>query len=54
MAAAGNLITLVAALIGVGVVAQILSDRFQIPSVVFLLAFGVVIVILLGLGSLAS
>jgi len=43
MAAAGNLITLVAALIGVGVVAQILSDRFQIPSVVFLLAFGVVL-----------
>jgi NhaP-type Na+/H+ or K+/H+ antiporter len=39
----GNLITLVAALIGVGVVAQILSDRFRIPSVVFLLASGVVL-----------
>jgi NhaP-type Na+/H+ or K+/H+ antiporter len=43
MAAGGNLITLVAALIGVGVVAQLLSDRFRIPSVVFLLASGVVL-----------
>jgi NhaP-type Na+/H+ or K+/H+ antiporter len=43
MAGGGNLITLVAALIGVGVVAQILSDRFRIPSVVFLLASGVVL-----------
>jgi NhaP-type Na+/H+ or K+/H+ antiporter len=43
MAGGGNLITLVAALIGVGVVAQLLSDRFQIPSVVFLLASGVVL-----------
>jgi NhaP-type Na+/H+ or K+/H+ antiporter len=42
-AGGGNLITLVAALIGVGVVAQILSDRFRIPSVVFLLASGVVL-----------
>ena len=42
-AGGGNLITLVAALIGVGVVAQILSDRFQVPSVVFLLASGVVL-----------
>jgi NhaP-type Na+/H+ or K+/H+ antiporter len=43
MAGGGNLITLVAAIIGVGVVAQILSDRFRIPSVVFLLASGVVL-----------
>jgi len=43
MAGGGNLITLVAALIGVGVVAQILSDRFRIPSVVFLLASGVIL-----------
>ncbi|SEA37787.1 NhaP-type Na+/H+ or K+/H+ antiporter [Haloplanus vescus] len=42
-AGSGNLITLVAALIGVGVVAQILSDRFRIPSVVFLLASGVIL-----------
>ncbi|WP_248898049.1 cation:proton antiporter [Haloplanus halobius] len=42
-AGGGNLITLVAALIGVGVVAQILSDRFRVPSVVFLLASGVVL-----------
>ncbi|WP_435067284.1 cation:proton antiporter domain-containing protein [Haloplanus sp. C73] len=42
-AGGGNLITLVAALIGVGVVAQILSDRFRIPSVVFLLASGVIL-----------
>jgi len=42
-AGGGNLITLVAALIGVGVVAQILSDRFRVPSVVFLLASGVIL-----------
>jgi len=42
-AGGGNLITLVAALIAVGVVAQILSDRFQVPSVVFLLASGVIL-----------
>jgi NhaP-type Na+/H+ or K+/H+ antiporter len=42
-AGGGNLITLVAALIGVGVVAQILSDRYRIPSVVFLLASGVIL-----------
>jgi NhaP-type Na+/H+ or K+/H+ antiporter len=43
MAGGGGLITLVAALIGVGVVAQILSDRYQVPSVVFLLASGVIL-----------
>jgi len=42
-AGGGNLITLVAALIGVGVVAQIISDRYRIPSVVFLLASGVIL-----------
>lgn len=36
-----NLIPLVAGIIGVGVVAQILSDRFQVPSVVFLIAAGI-------------
>ncbi|MFC7202782.1 cation:proton antiporter [Haloferax namakaokahaiae] len=45
MAAAGgaNLIPLVAAIIGIGVIAQVLSDRFQVPSVVFLIAFGILL-----------
>ncbi|WP_394354273.1 cation:proton antiporter domain-containing protein [Halorarum salinum] len=38
---AGTLIALVAAIIGVGVVAQVLSDRFQVPSIIFLLAAGI-------------
>ncbi|WP_423750813.1 cation:proton antiporter [Salinirarus marinus] len=42
-AGGGNLISLVAALIGIGVVAQLLSDRYQVPSVVFLLASGVIL-----------
>ncbi|QLG29477.1 cation:proton antiporter [Halorarum halophilum] len=37
----GTLIALVAAIIGVGVVAQILSDRYQVPSIIFLLAAGI-------------
>jgi NhaP-type Na+/H+ or K+/H+ antiporter len=37
------LIPLVAGIIGVGVVAQVLSDRFQVPSVVFLIAAGIVL-----------
>ncbi|MFB6097238.1 MAG: cation:proton antiporter [Haloferacaceae archaeon] len=41
-AASANLIPLVAGIIGVGVVAQVLSDRFQVPSVVFLIAAGIV------------
>jgi NhaP-type Na+/H+ or K+/H+ antiporter len=40
---AGELVTLVAGIIGVGVLAQVLSDRLRIPSVVFLLAAGVVL-----------
>ena len=36
-----SLIPIVAAIIGIGVVSQILSDRFQIPSVVFLIAAGI-------------
>ena len=39
--AAGNLLVLVAAIIGIGVIAQVLSDRYQIPSVVFLIAAGI-------------
>jgi NhaP-type Na+/H+ or K+/H+ antiporter len=43
MAAAGNefLIPLVAAIIGLGVGAQILSDRFEIPSIIFLISAGI-------------
>jgi NhaP-type Na+/H+ or K+/H+ antiporter/Trk K+ transport system NAD-binding subunit len=37
---AGELVTLVAGIIGVGVLAQVLSDRLRVPSVVFLLAAG--------------
>ncbi|MBB6646994.1 cation:proton antiporter domain-containing protein [Halobellus ruber] len=38
-----NLIGIVAAIIGIGVIAQILSDRFRIPSVVFLITAGVLL-----------
>jgi NhaP-type Na+/H+ or K+/H+ antiporter len=40
---AGELIPLVAGIIGLGVVAQILGDRFQIPSIIFLIVAGVAI-----------
>jgi NhaP-type Na+/H+ or K+/H+ antiporter len=45
MAAAegGSLILIVASIIAIGIVAQVLSDRFQIPSVVFLIAAGVLL-----------
>ncbi|RLM56554.1 NAD-dependent epimerase/dehydratase family protein [Halobellus sp. Atlit-31R] len=45
MASAGgaNLIPIVAAIIGIGVISQILSDRFRIPSVVFLIASGILL-----------
>ncbi|MFB6126764.1 MAG: cation:proton antiporter [Halolamina sp.] len=44
MAGSGtSLIPLVAGIIGVGVVAQVLADRFRIPSIVFLIAAGVVL-----------
>ncbi|MFB6091673.1 MAG: cation:proton antiporter [Haloquadratum sp.] len=45
MATAGgaNLISIVAAIIGIGVVSQILADRYQIPSVVFLIASGILL-----------
>ena len=41
--AGGNLIAVVAAIIGIGVIAQILSDRFQVPSVVFLITAGIIL-----------
>jgi len=40
---AANLIAVVAAIIGIGVVAQVLADRYQVPSVVFLIAAGVLL-----------
>jgi NhaP-type Na+/H+ or K+/H+ antiporter len=41
--AAGNLLALVAAIIGVGVIAQVLADRYRVPSVVFLIAAGIIL-----------
>ncbi len=38
---ASQLIPLVAAIIAIGVAAQILADRFEVPSIVFLLASGI-------------
>ena len=45
MAAAGTsyLIGIVAGIIGLGVGAQILSDRFQVPSIIFLIAAGIAV-----------
>ena len=40
-AGATYLIPLVAAIIGLGVGAQILSDRFEVPSIIFLIAAGI-------------
>jgi NhaP-type Na+/H+ or K+/H+ antiporter len=40
---AGDLITVVAAIIGVGVVAQVFASRFQVPSVAFLVAAGILL-----------
>jgi NhaP-type Na+/H+ or K+/H+ antiporter len=43
VSAGGSLITLVAAIIAIGVVAQVVSDRFRVPSIVFLIAAGVLL-----------
>ncbi|MFC6837480.1 cation:proton antiporter domain-containing protein [Halomarina ordinaria] len=40
---AGELILVVAVIVAVGVVAQILGDRFRIPSIIFLIAAGIVL-----------
>ncbi|PSQ04207.1 potassium transporter [Halobacteriales archaeon QS_6_71_20] len=40
-AGAGQLIALVAVIIAVGVAAQVLSDRFQLPSIIFLIGAGI-------------
>jgi NhaP-type Na+/H+ or K+/H+ antiporter len=42
-AGGANLIVIVASVIGIGVVAQVLADRFRIPSVVFLIGAGIVL-----------
>ena len=42
-AGGANLIVIVASVIGIGVIAQVLADRFRIPSVVFLIGAGVVL-----------
>jgi NhaP-type Na+/H+ or K+/H+ antiporter len=39
--AAGEVIVLVAAIIGIGVVAQLLASRFRVPSIIFLISAGV-------------
>lgn len=41
--AAGNLIPLVAAIIGIGVVSQVLADRLQVPSIIFLITAGILL-----------
>ena len=38
-----NLIPLVAAIIGIGVISQLLSDRFQVPSIIFLITAGILL-----------
>jgi NhaP-type Na+/H+ or K+/H+ antiporter len=43
VAASGNLLPVVAAVIAIGVLAQLLSDRFQVPSVAFLIGAGIVL-----------
>ncbi|GAA0205862.1 cation:proton antiporter domain-containing protein [Halobaculum roseum] len=40
-AGAGQLIAIVAVIIATGVAAQVLSDRFQLPSIIFLIAAGI-------------
>jgi NhaP-type Na+/H+ or K+/H+ antiporter len=42
-AGGSHLVPIVASIIGIGVIAQVLSDRFQVPSVVFLLFSGIVL-----------
>ncbi len=40
---AGELVTIVAGIIAIGVLAQVLADRVRVPSIVFLLAAGVIL-----------
>jgi NhaP-type Na+/H+ or K+/H+ antiporter len=43
VATGGSLITLVATIIGLGVSAQVLADRFRVPSVLFLIITGILV-----------
>lgn len=43
MSAGGSLIALVATIIGLGVAAQVLADRFRVPSVLFLILTGILV-----------
>ncbi|MDY6819741.1 MAG: cation:proton antiporter [Halobacteriales archaeon] len=43
MAGGGELIAIVAVIIAIGVIAQVLSDQFRIPSIVFLITAGVIL-----------
>lgn len=43
MAAGGNLVVLVATIVGLGVGAQVLADRFRVPSVLFLIITGILV-----------
>ncbi|EMA55756.1 cation:proton antiporter domain-containing protein [Halococcus salifodinae] len=43
MASAGALIGLVAAIIALGVISQVLGDRFRVPSIIFLLSVGLIL-----------
>jgi NhaP-type Na+/H+ or K+/H+ antiporter len=42
-AGGANLIVIVASVIGLGVIAQVLADRFRVPSVVFLIGAGILL-----------
>ncbi|HET7323472.1 MAG TPA: cation:proton antiporter [Halococcus sp.] len=55
MATGGNLIALVATIIGLGVIAQVLADKFRVPSVLFLIITGILVgPEVLGIVSLSS
>lgn len=55
MATGGNLIALVATIICLGVISQVLADRFRVPSVLFLIITGIVVgPEVLGIVSLSS
>ena len=55
MATGGNLIALVATVICLGVISQVLADRFRVPSVLFLIITGIVVgPEVLGIVSLSS
>jgi NhaP-type Na+/H+ or K+/H+ antiporter len=55
VSAGGSLIALVATIIALGVIAQVLADRFRVPSVLFLIITGIIVgPEVLGIVSLSS